>query len=134
MWIIIMFFTVGIILDGITLAYVARYFYYLRDKVAVKGDIIDFKSTVKNGERLYYPVMSYKDLQGETIKAQSFYGTNPPLGKVGDKVKIYYPAHEPENFDFSFRLTNWGFVYIFGLVGTVFLGFGILTLIYLHSS
>lgn len=134
MWIIIMFFIVGIILDAITLFYLIRHLLLIKNKVKTIGEIVDFKSTKSETERLYYPVLSFSDQSGEPIKAQSFYGTNPPMGEVGDKIKIYYDVNNPERFDFSFRMINWGFIYIFGLVGTAFLAFGILTLIYMQQG
>ena len=130
MWIIIMFFIIGILFDAITLFYLSRHFYLLKGKVTTTGEIIDYKSTKSENERLYYPVVSYHDQKGDSVKAQSTYGVNPPLGEVGDKIKIYYDADQPEQFDFSFRMTNWGFIYVFGLVGTAFLVFALLTLIY----
>jgi hypothetical protein len=47
---------------------------------------------------LYHPTVAFTTADGRAVRAESRVGTNPPPGKVGDTVTVFYDQAKPERF------------------------------------
>jgi hypothetical protein len=69
----------------------------------------------------YYPVVEFTAFNGDLYQFESQTGSSPPSVQVGEAVEIIY---DPENIkDARIRgfFSLWGFAFIFGLVGTIYI-------------
>lgn len=47
---------------------------------------------------LYHPTVAFTTADGRAVRAESRVATNPPPGKVGDTVTVFYDQANPERF------------------------------------
>lgn len=86
-------------------------------------DLIERRS--HDGDATYLAVFSFAAADGEEYTVRNNIATYPPLGKVGDEVKVEYQRDQPQNARIAgpFALL---FIFVFALVGLVIVAIGVL--------
>ncbi|MGQ9548509.1 MAG: DUF3592 domain-containing protein [Roseiflexus sp.] len=73
--------------------------------VPVRGRVVESKRVEKYDDDgtsvVFHAVVEFSTFEGETIRFQSSVGTNPPLHRVGDQVKVLYKPSNPQNAVFD---------------------------------
>ncbi len=68
---------------------------------------------------IYYPLVCYVDVAGETVVFRDSTGTNPSLYHVGEAVTVLYAPDQPARAVIDRGVWNWlpsAFLYLFGAV------------------
>ncbi|WP_165887027.1 DUF3592 domain-containing protein [Scopulibacillus darangshiensis] len=92
------------------------------------GTIIDFKEDSQRGSKVYCPVVSFKDQSGNKVQHTIIDGDNPPAGKKGETLPIYFNPENPREVASRPHQINYAYVFVLGTVGTMILGYGIIIL------
>ena len=96
----------------------------LKNGLAVFGKVVDVPEGEGDDENLYYPIVEFKTLNGQTIK-EKLDGRSPNTMKVGQEIKVFYDAQAPQEFvvDIKYETTYKSYIFLF--VGLIFIGVGI---------
>ncbi len=91
----------------------------------VDGKIIALEEYIDNNKRTaFIPVISYIDSGGnEHINKQSI-ATKPPIGKIGDIIRVRYKINNPERMMIESTLWNWVLPIGLAIAGTILLFLG----------
>lgn len=69
--------------------------------IPAEGRIVDVVSRTRTsgGERktLFYPVVEFRTVDGESIRFEGSTGSNPAAYRVGDTVKVLYDPQTPQS-------------------------------------
>ncbi|MEU3269879.1 DUF3592 domain-containing protein [Saccharomonospora sp. NPDC006951] len=68
-----------------------------RTGLRVPGEVtgMRYNTTSEIGRGSYYPVLSFRTLDGRDLETASDIGTDPPMAHEGDQVTVVYDPFEP---------------------------------------
>lgn len=122
----LLFGGIGLLLLTICTVNISQTRAFLAEAETATGTVIELvkrRSRDSDGRATdyYYPVVEFTALNGDLYQFESQTGSSPPNVQVGEPVEIIY---DPENIkDARIRgfFSLWGFAFILGLVGTIFI-------------
>ncbi len=99
---------------------------FLNKAVTATGTITRMDEHQGNkAQRLYTPVFTYIDPQGEEHEVISSHSSSPPAYAVGDRVPVLYDPRDPENAKIDSFISVWGLAFmpaLFGIINAVVFG------------
>lgn len=94
---------------------------FLKNARATNAVIIELRETENDsGNILYAPVYRFTDENGDEFIIRSSTASDPPIGKIGDSIKVYYAPGNPDTSIENRFFSKWGLPTIFGILGIVF--------------
>lgn len=118
---ILLFFTVGAILGGISYSIYRNSRNLIENGVETKGTVIDLHR-LKPREYPLAPSIRYFTKEGSERVFHSSEARNPPAYQIGEEVTLYYDPKDPENVHLQ---GNYLLVYVFAGMGAMFWLFSI---------
>jgi hypothetical protein len=70
--------------------------------LSTQGEVVDFVSRLTSSSNrgrtyIFYPVVEFRTAEGEIIRFEGSSGSNPPMYRVGDTVRVRYDPHIPQS-------------------------------------
>lgn len=94
---------------------------FLKNALATHAVIIELRETENDsGNLLYAPVYKFEDENGDEFIIRSSTASDPPIGKIGDTIKVYYAPGDPNTSIENRFFSKWGLPTVFGILGIVF--------------
>ncbi len=68
-----------------------------------EGRVVDFIARTETSddgneeETIYYPVVEFRTFRGDVIRFEGRSGSNPPMHRIGDTVKVRYDPQTPQS-------------------------------------
>jgi hypothetical protein len=76
---------------------IVQNYVFIRTARKSSAKVINFaNSSNSDGHLMYLPVLEFKTPEGRIVRFNSTVASNPPAYRIGDQVKIYYPARNPQ--------------------------------------
>jgi hypothetical protein len=124
----VLFILIGIVLLSLAARQSAKKRVFLQGSLTSSGEIVRFTEVPDGVEKSYFPKVKFSTAEGREIIFQSEMGSNTPVYKIGDTIRVRYSRNQPFNAEIDSFLALWGAALIFGLLGGVFsfVGLGIL--------
>jgi|SRR5688572_26422388 len=73
----------------------------------------------------YFPRIRFATPSGREVTFESRLGSEQPVWRVGDEVRVRFPANQPGRAEIDSFLALWGLTALLGGLGTAFLTLGI---------
>ncbi|MEZ0225615.1 MAG: DUF3592 domain-containing protein [Alphaproteobacteria bacterium] len=68
----------------------------LKHSLMTQGQVVEMKGGTAPDSDAVFPVVSFTDAQGRTVRFQDGAGQDPPVSRVGDTVPVLYLPDDPE--------------------------------------
>jgi Protein of unknown function (DUF3592) len=94
--------------------------------VAAQGQVVALEPSTRRNSNALYPVVEYRDAQGQIQRFRSSSGSNPPRYQAGEAVEVVYNPAAPQD---AYINSDWdinGGAMILGWMGWLFVGVGAL--------
>jgi hypothetical protein len=114
---------IGSIAMSAALKMIVQNYVFIRTSRKGSARVISFATTRNSdGHLMYLPVLEFKTPEGRSVCFNSTVASNPPAYRIGDQVKICYPARNPQAVKIDSIFEIW-FVPSFSvLLGIAFFG------------
>jgi Protein of unknown function (DUF3592) len=104
---------------------------FVRESVTTDGAVVGLNPTHRARKRrvTYAPVFRFVTEDGRPVTVVSHTSSNPPAFNLGEAVKVHYKKDHPENAKIDSFGQLWLGDIVFGSVGAIFTGIGVLILL-----
>ena len=76
---------------------------------------------------IYRPVVEFATVEGQLVRAESRIGSNPPAGRVGETVGVFYDPAQPSRIQLDTRVgSGTCLAFVLGVFGALLLVVGAL--------
>jgi Protein of unknown function (DUF3592) len=122
----LIFLAVGAVQLGLGIFFFVRTRRFLRRAVETTGTIVDLiESSGSEGGTVYQAVVEFQTADGRAIRWQESMASNPPAGQPGEQIPIKYDPANPNKARIAKTFRLWFLSGLFGLLGLLFLGLGV---------
>lgn len=122
----VIFLAVGAVQLGLGVFFFLRTRRFLSTAVSTDGTIVELiESSGSEGGTVYQAVVEFQTADGRTVRWQESMASNPPAGHPGDQVPMKYDPSDPDNARIAKTFRMWFLSGLFGLLGLLFLGIGV---------
>lgn len=132
-----LFSLIGLALLGYGIFNVFKVFRRLADSAKAVGTVKGFGQQTGKSGYVYCPQVTFLLPNGQNIKFQSNFGTQPPSYKIGQKVEVIYSKSNPQQAEIDSAMAVWfapGCLVLMALaftfLGLSLFGLGVLVEIY----
>ena len=98
---------------------------FISEALQTDGDVIGLHEVYDGGSATYAPVIRFTTAHGVVREFTDSVSSRPAGYNVGDRVRILYHRHDPRDARVATTFRLYLSSIIFGLIGTIFLGVGI---------
>ena len=100
---------------------------WLARAVEAQGSVIEMVRVIDRDtySSMFAPLVRFKTADGKSIEFQSTTQSNPPAYYAGQTVTVLYDPGRPNSAAIAGLFSIWGASIILGIIGIVFLAFGI---------
>ena len=100
----------------------------LDEGIVSKGKVVGFDVKTKKEKnktsKMYYPIVSFQDDEGQSIEFKSNTGSNPKSYNVGEMVEVIYKKGNSENASVNGFTSMWLLPIILGVFGLIIFAIG----------
>lgn len=122
----LIFLGVGAIQLGLGIFFFVRTRRFLRTAVEATGTIVELiESSGSEGGTVYQAVVEFQTADGRSIRWQETMASNPPAGQQGDQLLMKYDPARPQRARIAKATRLWFLPGLFGLLGLLFFGIGV---------
>lgn len=91
---VVLFFLVG------TISHLRSYLAFRRRAVKVPARVVDLaRAAGANGKTDYHPILEFTTVEGDSVRASTNLGANPPPARPPKRVTAAYDPQDPQQID-----------------------------------
>lgn len=97
---------------------------FIERAAVAQGTVIELSLSRSSDSNSYFPVVRFATGTDQNVTFRSSSGSNPPSYRVGESVRVYYDAADPQEAMIDGLFSLWGGALIVGALGTTFTSVG----------
>ncbi|MFC4587802.1 DUF3592 domain-containing protein [Sphaerisporangium corydalis] len=117
-WLVFAFGLAALVFGGIGAGLLMSQRDFRRIARKVPGQVVRLRPSRTENGVVYYPTIRFTTVNGQRVEAETGFGTNPPMARLGAEVGVLYDPERPSRFRVD-SLVGGG-----TLVGAIFAGVG----------
>jgi Protein of unknown function (DUF3592) len=94
--------------------------HFLNTASKAEGTVVEMVERKADNGTAYAPVYVFNDAVGHEQKVYSRWSSYPPAYRVGEKIRVIYNPHAPQDAQIEGFFDMWGWMMIVGVIGLVY--------------